>query len=65
MSILDRPASMYKINGTQRELSGTTTYDAIKDRYDREYLSKLVAAAKAIRQAESERKDENTKEDKA
>jgi len=62
MSILDRPASMYKINGTARELSGTTTYDAIRDKYDREYLAKLVAAAKAIRQAESEKRDENTKE---
>jgi len=64
MSILDRPASMYKINGTARETPGTTIHDAIKDKYDRDYLSKLVAAAKAIRQAESERKDENTKEDK-
>jgi hypothetical protein len=63
MSIFDRPADMYTVKRYTPQ--GTTIHDAIKDRYDREYLSKLVAAAKAIRQAESERKDENTKENQA
>jgi hypothetical protein len=56
MCIFDRHAE--DMNWNKKTIAGTTIHDAIKDRYDREYLIKLVAAGKAIRQFESMKREE-------